>query len=332
MRRLTRGEPGAGRGHTLEPMAEHSAAVRQVHGSDGTRIVYRADGPAGARPLILVHGWAQSSACWGPNVLAALTRQYRVIALDLRGHGYSGAPEDAYNDPSVWAGDLRAVFDAEGIGPGAGAVLLGWSYGGLVCCDFLDNERGAVADGTVGGLILVGALTGIGRGQKGGRVGKAMRAAMPAVLATDAEVAVPAMITLTSAFHSELYGKGEREQALLALALATPPRVRTALFNRNSGHDEMLAGLDIPVLVMHGTADRIVDPSAAEHAVATIPQARPAFWDGGGHAPFVENEGRFISEIDEFIDVLDAGPPAAASAGGADVADGGARAQSGDGR
>src|SRR5699024_2882835 len=108
----------------------------------------------------------------------------------------------------------------------------------------------------------------------------------------------------------------------------TPPRVRTALFNRNSGHDEMLADLDIPVLVMHGTADRIVDPSAAEHAVTTIPKARPAFWDGGGHAPFLENEGRFISEIDEFIDVLDAeGAPGDTSAG--DLTAG---ARSGDGR
>ncbi len=311
------------RGHTLEAMAEHSAAVRQVDASDGTRIVYRVDGRVGARPLILVHGWAQSSACWGPNVLAALTRQYRVIAVDLRGHGYSDAPEDAYDDPSLWAGDLRAVLDAEGIGAGAGAVLLGWSYGGLVCCDFLDNERGAAADGTVGGLILVGALTGIGRGQKGGRVGKAMRSAMPSVLATDAEVAVPAMIELTSAFHGELHGKGERQQALLALALGTPPRVRTALFNRNSGHDEMLATLDIPVLVMHGTDDRIVDPSVAEHALATIPHARPSFWDGGGHAPFVENEGRFISEIDEFIDVLDGDLPAAG--GGVGSAAGGGR-------
>lgn len=286
-------------------MAEHSAAVRQARSADGTRIVYRVDGDAAARPLLLMHGWAQSSACWGPNVLAALTRQYRVIAVDLRGHGYSDAPENGYGDSDAWAGDLRAVLDAEGVGPGAGAVLLGWSYGGLVCCDFLDVERGAVDDGTIGGLILVGALTGIGRGQKGGRVGKAMRSAMPSVLATDAEVAVPAMIELTSSFHGELHHKGEREQALLALALATPPRVRAALFNRNAGHDEMLAALKIPALVLHGTADAIVDLSAAEHALATIPGARPALWEGGGHAPFVENEGRFISEIDEFIDRIE---------------------------
>src|SRR5699024_7375009 len=122
-----RGRPAAADGHTLEGMAEHSAAVRQVRGAGGARIVYRVGGDPDARPLILVHGWAQSSGCWGPNVMAALNRQYRVIAVDLRGHGYSDAPEDGYDDPQVWAGDMRTVLDAEGIGPGSGAVLLGWS-------------------------------------------------------------------------------------------------------------------------------------------------------------------------------------------------------------
>ena len=89
--------------------------------------------------------------------------------------------------------------------------------------------------------------------------------------------------------------------------------VRTALFNRNAGHDEMLAGLPVPALVMHGTDDAIVDLSAAEHALAVIPGARPALWEGGGHAPFLENEGRFISEIDQFIDLLDAAESSAAA-------------------
>src|SRR5699024_2545316 len=133
----------------------------------------------------------------------------------------------------------------------------------------------------------------------------AMRAAMPSVLATDPEIAVPAMTELTAAFHGEVHGKGEREQALLALALGTPPRARTALFNRNDGHDDMLTARSVPALVIHGTADASDDVSAAEHALATIPGARPALWEDGGHAPFVENEGRFISEIDEFIDGLD---------------------------
>lgn len=288
-------------------MAEHSAAVFEAFSADGTRIVYRVDGKPDARPLVLVHGWAQSSSCWGPNVMAALTRQYRVISVDLRGHGYSGAPDTGYDDSALWAADLKAVLDAAGCsGPGAGAILLGWSYGGLVCCDFLAAHPEAMSDGAVAGLVLVGAITGIGRGHKGGRVGKAMTSAMPDALSEDPAVAVPALISFAEALRGAAVGKGVDEQRLLGLSISTPPRVRSALFRRAAGHDDLLAALPVPALIMHGELDTVVDPSAARHAKALIPRAHFSLWEGGGHAPFMENEGRFISEIDEFIDALEA--------------------------
>lgn len=288
-------------------MAEHSAAVFEAFSADGTRIVYRVDGDPGARPLVLIHGWAQSSACWGPNVMAALTRQYRVIAIDLRGHGYSGAPDTGYDDSALWAADVAAVLAAAGAGdPGAGAILLGWSYGGLVCCDYLAAHPEAMADGAVAGLVLVGAITGIGRGHKGGRVGKAMTSAMPDALSEDPEVAVPALVSFGAALRGAAVDKGADEQRLLGLSITTPARVRSALFRRAVGHDDLLAGLPVPALIMHGDLDTVVDPSAARHAGGLIPRSRLSVWEGGGHAPFMENEGRFISEIDEFIDAIEA--------------------------
>lgn len=287
-------------------MAEHSAAVFEAFSADGTRIVYRVDGKPDARPLVLVHGWAQSSACWGPNVMAALTRQYRVIAIDLRGHGYSGAPDTGYDDSALWAADLDAVLRSAGCDePDAGAILLGWSYGGLVCCDYLDRHPEAMFDGAVAGLVLVGAITGIGRGHKGGRVGKAMTSAMPDALSEDPEVAVPALVSFAVALRGAAVDKGADEQRLLGLSISTPARVRSALFRRTVGHDELLASLPVPALIMHGDLDTVVDLSAARHTKGLIPRAHLSLWEGGGHAPFMENEGRFISEIDEFIDALE---------------------------
>ncbi|WP_024794268.1 alpha/beta fold hydrolase [Tomitella biformata] len=287
-------------------MAEHSAAVFEAFSADGTRIVFRVDGNSEARPLVLIHGWAQSSACWGPNVMAALTRQYRVIAIDLRGHGYSGAPDTGYDDSALWAADVAAVLAAAGVGPGDGAILLGWSYGGLVCCDYLAAHPESMADGAVAGLVLVGAITGIGRGHKGGRVGPAMRSAMPAALSEDPEVAVPALVSFASALRGAAVDKGADEQRLLGLSISTPPRVRAAIFQRSVGHDDLLAALPVPALIMHGEQDAVVDPSAARHTSGLVPRSRLSLWEGGGHAPFMENEGRFISEIDEFIDAIEA--------------------------
>ena len=271
-------------------------AVREVSGNDGTSLVYRAFGSGDAPALVLVHGWAQSSRCWGDPVLEALAEDFHVIAVDLRGHGYSQAPESGYADRDVWAGDLAAVLDAENVSAANPAVLLGWSYGGLVICDYLAVH----GSGAVAGLVLVGAITSIGRGEKGGRVGAAMRAAIPAAMSEDPREAVRALGSFGNALTGPVDGKGTVSQALFGASLSTPPRVRAALFDRAASNDELLAGLDLPVLVLHGEQDSVVDVSAARHAASLLRRATTSIWKGVDHGPFVEDPGRFVAEVREF--------------------------------
>ncbi|MFE3293091.1 alpha/beta fold hydrolase [Rhodococcus sp. NPDC059234] len=273
-------------------------AIRETASADGTSIVYRVDGEPGARPLVLLHGWAQSLQCWGEEVLGALAARYRVIAVDLRGHGYSGAPESGYDDSKLWAADVAAVLDAESVD--SGAVLLGWSYGGLVLCDYLAVSGAAAVDG----IVLVGAITSIGRGEKGGRVGSAMRAAVPAAMSEDPREAIRALGSFGTALTGQAAGNGVASQALFGASLSTPPRVRAALFDRAVGHDDLLTTLEIPALVLHGTADTVVDVSAGRHAAELIPKATASYWEGCDHGPFVEDPQRFVAEVTGFVDGL----------------------------
>ena len=121
-------------------------------------------GDPGAPPLVLLHGWAQSARCWGPRLVAGLTARHHVLAPDLRGHGRSADPAAGYDDPAAWAADLDAVLTAAGAG--GAPVLLGWSYGGVVATDWLRTG------GRAAGLVLLGAVTALGRGRPGGRVGR----------------------------------------------------------------------------------------------------------------------------------------------------------------
>jgi len=273
-------------------------AIRETVGVDGTPLVYSVTGDPDARALVLLHGWAQSSKCWGPGVLDELAARYRVIAVDLRGHGYSGAPDTGYADSAVWAGDVDAVLTAEGVA--SGAVLLGWSYGGLVICDYLASNGTSAVDG----VVLVGAITSIGRGEAGGKVGAAMRAAIPGAMSEEPREAIRALGAFGNALTGPPEGKGAQSQALFGASLATPPRVRAALFNRSASHDDLLRSLDVPVLVLHGTEDSVVDVSAGRHAAELIPQARASFWEGCDHGPFVEDPERFVKEVGEFVDNL----------------------------
>lgn len=275
-----------------------TSEVRQASSNDGTNIVYRVSGDPAARPLVLLHGWAQSSACWGEGVLSALSDSYRLIAVDLRGHGYSDAPADGYADPLNWAGDVHAVLTAEAIA--ANAVLLGWSYGGLVICDYLAEHGSAAA----AGVVLVGAITGIGRGEAGGKVGSSMRAAIPDAMSEVPGVAIRALGSFGNALTGPVEGKGAQAQQLFGLTLATPPRVRAALFDRTASHDDLLSSLEVPALVMHGTADTVVDVSSGRHAASLIPQVTESYWEGVDHGPFVTDPARFVAEVGAFIEGL----------------------------
>ncbi|HEY3466580.1 MAG TPA: alpha/beta hydrolase [Amycolatopsis sp.] len=266
----------------------------EVAGHGGVRLGLRVEGAEDGRPIVFVHGWAQSAACWAAQLAdPALTERFRLVAVDLRGHGTSDVPESGYDDPRVWADDLAAVLDFAG----PGAIVVAWSYGGLVVTDHLRVHGTA----RLGGLVLVGAITEIGRDRPGGRVGPLMREHMRAMLSDDPDIAVPALTAFSRGMTAEPL-PGARTQALLGASLSVPPSVRSALFRRDVGSEDVLAGIDKPVLVAHGTADRVIEPSAAEHALGKIPGAVGRWFVDGGHAPFAESADEFDAVLRQFAE------------------------------
>ena len=85
----------------------------------------REEGPPGAAPLLLLHSLGTTMEIWSPQV-PVLARQYRVIRMDLRGHGLSGATPGEYSMASL-AADAVAVLDALGV---SAAHVAGVSIGG----------------------------------------------------------------------------------------------------------------------------------------------------------------------------------------------------------
>ena len=67
---------------------------------------------------------------------SALAEEFRLVAYDLRGHGMSEAPlePEHYTDGQLWADDVAAIIDELGLDR---PVLVGWSYGPFVICDYI---------------------------------------------------------------------------------------------------------------------------------------------------------------------------------------------------
>ncbi|WP_227997259.1 alpha/beta fold hydrolase [Nocardia australiensis] len=271
-------------------------AIRNAVSVDGTNIAYQVSGPADGRALVLLHGWSADLRCWGAAA-DELAERFRVIAVDLRGHGYSDAPETGYDDPKNWAADIAAVLTSEGVE--SGAVLLGWSYGGIVLSDYLT----AYGTGAVAGVVYSGSMANIGRAP-GAETGSAMREAIPGVFEERAGQAVRAFGAFGNANTGPGPDTGVDAQRLFGASLATPPRVRKALFYRTVDNTATLRALDIPVLVLHGTSDPVVPIENGRYILDAVPGARSSFWEGAQHGLFIEDRTRFVAEVSEFIDGL----------------------------
>ena len=89
----------------VEGVTHHEVAVR------GIRLHY-AEAGAG-EPLVLLHGWPQHWWMWR-NQIPPLAERFRVIAPDLRGHGWSDKPRSTYSKAEL-AGDIVAMLDALGL-------------------------------------------------------------------------------------------------------------------------------------------------------------------------------------------------------------------------
>ena len=224
--------------------------------------------------MVLVHGWAQTGAVWN-------LPDFRTYAVDLRGHGESDDFGD-YRDSARWAEDLKLVLDHTGP-----ATVVGWSYGGLVITDYLRCHGTEL----INALVFVSAITEIGRDRPGGSTGPVMRAALPGAITDDA-----VMAAFCRAMAPALPARTVAE--LTASATSVSHKVRGELFRRDVGSADVLKGVDVPALIVHGTQDEVVAPAAADYSAALIPGAELSLYPDTAHAPFLERPAQFLADLE----------------------------------
>ncbi len=143
-------------------------------GKPGERIGYVIhEGPGGAPPIFLLHGFTASAASFSSNI-AGLTRHFRAVTVDLLGHGESDSPEDpAPYAPGPAMDRLEELFDDLGYDR---VLLCGHSLGGALALRFAIERPHRLA-----GLIVINSSSASGtpawratvasrRGEMGARV------------------------------------------------------------------------------------------------------------------------------------------------------------------
>jgi len=263
-----------------------------VAGGGGVPIYVVETGDEGAPPILFIHGFSQCSLIWSRQLSSNLATRRRLVAIDLRGHGRSGKPRDAYGDSKCWADDIHAVIETLGLDR---PILCGWSYGPLVMLDYIRHY----GEDRIGGLHFVDGVTKLGSEAATAVLGPEFLALVPGCLSDDAEVSVRSLEALARLFFVAELSPPDA-YLMLGCAVMTPPHVRRALFSRPLDNDDVLSKLRKPVLITHGANDRIVLPTAIDQHKARLPHAEIHLVQNTAHAPFWDAADEFNRRLEAF--------------------------------
>jgi pimeloyl-[acyl-carrier protein] methyl ester esterase len=257
---------------------------------DGASIFYRDEGAG--RPVVLLHGMMAHGGFFQGQ--KALTASFRVVSIDLRGHGLSrsGTHELSVERLSQDVAELVEQLDLEA------AVGIGWSLGASILWRLLSGATGR----RFAGAVIVDMTPKV-LNEGGWELGlspelcQARRQAM----AEDFEA-------FAQAAGSAIFAQPVRQehQALAAWAgtefARNEPAAINAIWNSLVEEDlrPVLPRIAQPTVVVHGAHSQLYGSATAQHLVAALPDARAIPFPSSGHAPHLEEPERFNALVRDF--------------------------------
>lgn len=268
----------------------------RVTGGGGTQLHLVETGNPAGRPILFIHGLSQCWLSWSRQLNSDLADDYRLVAMDLRGHGLSDKPREGYADSRLWADDINAVIQALALDH---PILCGWSYGSLPIFDYLRHH----GEGGIGGSQLVGGVSKLGSDEALAVLTAEFIGLVPGFFATDVEASLRSLESLIGLSYHRMPGP-EALYLMLGYNLSVPPHVRQALLTRVIDNDDLLPGLRKPMLITHGAEDAVVSPVAAEQHQAAVTHAEMHLMAQMGHAPFWDDAPAFNRRLRLFAERL----------------------------
>jgi pimeloyl-ACP methyl ester carboxylesterase len=298
-----------------------------VRAADGTRLHTEVFGPDDGYPIVLAHGITCALRVWHEQI-NDLSRDYRVIAYDHRGHGRSGTPPRSDYSLDHLAGDLDSVLEAA-LQPGERAVIAGHSMGGIAISSWVQRFRRrvperadavALINTTTGDLLEEIDLLRVPARLAGGRARAARQMIKTFGGAPLIRGAQPG-----SRWFVGLMAVGPDADPAIAefihdLFAGTPPAGRGAwaqvLVDELGRRHIDLSGLTVPTLVIGSTRDRLLPMCQSRKIAAAAPNLVDLVEMPGGHCAMLEHPEAVNRHLRVLVEAAESGRPAAQDVAG----------------
>jgi pimeloyl-[acyl-carrier protein] methyl ester esterase len=260
-------------------------------------------------PLLLIHGWGMHGGMWG-SVAEQLAKHFRVLAVDLPGHGHSkiekgeegrgkgqdqvlpfSLPPSPFSIDSI-VDELATQFDEP-------FSVCGWSLGGQIALRWAMRHPQQVER-----LALVASTPCFVR-RPGWECGMAQETLAGFASALQQDYAP----TLRRFLALQVRGSDNERELLAALRSALSSRGEPDLGALRAGLEILrdcdlrgaLPGIKQPALVVCGERDTLTPPQASYYLAAQLPGALLAEIKGAAHAPFLSHPDEFMKHLMSFL-------------------------------
>jgi pimeloyl-[acyl-carrier protein] methyl ester esterase len=250
---------------------------------------------SGRRDLVLLHGWGMNLRVWD-ELRDALGRRFRVIAIDLPGHGRSDWDGTAHTPAA------QTFRVHETLAPLTTRYhLLGWSLGGQFALDLA-----AALPAGIERLVLV-ATTARFLAGPGWRFGvkEASLDRLAAQVRADPQAAVRGFLKLQVRGLAPRTGARVLERLRRAIeqgGAAQPEALAWGLERLRRGDlRPELSQVRKPALAIACQKDAVIPAAASQALAAALPQGRLRQLRGASHVPFLSNRSQFLAALTEFL-------------------------------
>jgi pimeloyl-[acyl-carrier protein] methyl ester esterase len=270
--------------------------LQRFTASDGAELAYTDEGAG--RPLLLLHGLMAHGGFF--RLQRDLTADFRLIAIDFRGHGASpvGVGTATVDRLAADVNELAAALDLDG------AIGIGWSLGASILWRVLAGQQRE----RFAGSVIVDMTPRVRNGadwQLG--MSPDLCDARTAAIRDDytafAAAAGQAIFAQPLAGDTQEFADWASSEFVKNDGSAIDS-VWTSLVEQDFRSD--LPAITQPTLVVHGLQSQLYGPATADHLVRSLPSARAVAFEQSGHAPHIEEAQKFNNLIREFAASLPA--------------------------
>ncbi len=261
---------------------------------DGELLAYIDTGDKAGPAVVLIHGYTDNARDWAP-MLPYLSKQFRLILVDIRGHGRSSKPECCYSRLD-FAYDIKLLLDTLGVKE---ADIVGHSLGSIIAQTFAEYwpER-------TGRVVLISSTAGPPVGAPA-QPPSFDFAAEIRKLKEPIEPDSPFMVAWWSS-PSPVDPDFIRRQRQDAAAI--PLRVWLAVLDQAlspqayAGLGSTLPRLQARSLLIWGSKDPIIEQPMRKTLRDALPNAEVKVFEGLGHNPFWEDPAGVARVINSFLE------------------------------